>query len=66
MAPTPSILSRPQISTLSLRFGDRARLRARVEVTPAGLLAIGGLTAMILLAVVPVVRAAKAPPHGGG
>lgn len=33
-------------------------LRVRVTVTPAGLLAIGGLVAAILLSVPPIIRAA--------
>lgn len=33
--------------------------RADVEVTPAGLIAIGGLVAGILLCVAPIIRAAR-------
>ena len=58
--PIRAALTHPQVSTVTLRIGKRTRFRARVEVTPVGLLAIGGLTAMILLATVPLVRAGRA------
>ncbi|MFS0772630.1 hypothetical protein [Sphingomonas sp. 1P08PE] len=59
-----STLDTVQSARLAVRAGP-VRLRARVAVTPAGLLAIGGLVAMILLSVPPIVRAARRP-HAGG
>ena len=53
-----SAMSAPQTATAHIRAG-RTRARLSVEVTPAGLLAIGGLVAAILLAVAPIVRASR-------
>jgi hypothetical protein len=65
MASTPD----PLLHTLqSARFALRAgpvRVRAQVNVTPAGLLAIGGLVAAILWSVPPIVRAARRVDAGG-
>lgn len=47
-----------QRAHLAIRFGHRRGLRASVEVTPAGLLAIGGLVSSILLSTAVLVRAA--------
>jgi hypothetical protein len=54
-------LTTPQTATAALDTGS-ARAGARVSVTPAGLLAIGGLVAAILLAVPPIVRTRRALP----
>jgi hypothetical protein len=43
----------------------RARLRANVAVTPGGLLAIGGMVAMILLGSAAIVVAARRPISPG-
>ena len=51
-------LSAPQTATAHIRAG-RTRARLAVEVTPAGLLAIGGLVAAILLSIPPIIRAAS-------
>lgn len=59
-----STLDTVQSARLAVRAGS-VRLRARVAITPAGLLAIGGLVAMILLSVPPIVRAARRPHPGG-
>ena len=48
----------PQRAEAQMRFGRRAKLRASVEVTPIGLLAIGGLMAAILLSSAAIVREA--------
>jgi len=53
----PNPLTTPQTATTTLRAG-RVRFRARVSVTPVGLVAIGGLVAAILLSVPPIIRAA--------
>ncbi len=53
--PTP--LDTLQAASATIRLGN-TRLRARVAVTPAGLLAIGGLVAAILWSVPPIIRAA--------
>ena len=50
-----------QRATIKLRAGKHARVSARVEVTPTGLLAIGALVSSILLSSAVIVRAAKAP-----
>jgi hypothetical protein len=52
-------MSVPQTTSLHARFGKRGRVEMAVSVTPAGLLAIGGLVAAILLSVPPTIRAAK-------
>ena len=49
--------AKPQTATARLHAG-RARGRLDVAISPAGLLAIGGLVGVILLGVVPIVRAA--------
>ncbi len=48
-----------QSAAVQIEFGAHGRLAARVEVTPAGLLAIGGMVSMILLASAEIVRAAR-------
>jgi hypothetical protein len=49
-----------QHATVFVQLGKRHRLRASVEVTPAGLLAIGGLVSSILLSTAVLVRSAAA------
>ena len=51
-------MSAPQTATAHICAG-RTRARLSVEVTPAGLLAIGGLVAAILLSIPPIIRAAS-------
>lgn len=52
-------LATPPRAPARLRFSDRLRVRAGLAVTPLGLLATGGLVAAVLLAVPPIVRAAR-------
>jgi hypothetical protein len=57
-------LTEPQTARARMRAG-RFEAEAGLTMTPAGLLAIGGMVAAILLAVVPIVRASRqrvAPP----
>jgi len=56
-ADNPHPLAAPQTARASLRAGDRFVMEAEVRATPLGLLAVGGLVAVILLAVPPIVRA---------
>ena len=49
----------PQRAAARLQFGERFSAVAEVEVTPAGLLAIGGMVGAILLASAAVVLAAR-------
>jgi hypothetical protein len=56
-----SFLSVPQRAAVNLRLGRGVRLRARAEMTPAGLLAIGGLVAAILVSTARIVEAARTP-----
>ncbi|MGI4876998.1 MAG: hypothetical protein ACRYG4_05885 [Janthinobacterium lividum] len=56
-----SFLSVPQRAAVDLRLGRGVRLRARAEMTPAGLLAIGGLVAAILVSTARIVEAARTP-----
>lgn len=58
----PAMLDTPQVARGRLRSG-RLRADAAVSVTPAGLLAIGGLVAAILWSVPPIIRAARALPR---
>lgn len=60
MAPPPV---RPDVQSARFRLaiGKHARVRVRVDVTPAGLLAIGGLVAAILLSSATIVAAARRP-----
>jgi hypothetical protein len=53
-----SALDAPQAARASLRLGNRFLGELEVRTTPAGLLAIGGLVAAILLSVPPIIRAA--------
>lgn len=46
-----------QRAEFALAIGDRAGVRARVEVTPAGLVAIGALVSSVLLSTAVLVRA---------
>ena len=52
-------LAVPQRAAARLQTGERSSAVAEVEVTPAGLLAIGGMVGAILLGVAVVVRAAR-------
>ena len=52
-------LAVPQRAAARLQIGERSSAVAEVEVTPAGLLAIGGMVGAILLGVAVVVRAAR-------
>lgn len=54
-----SALAAHQTSRLALRIGDRGVVEAEVDVTPLGLLAIGGLVAAIMLSVPPIIRASS-------
>ncbi|MGN5374659.1 hypothetical protein [Sphingomonas hankookensis] len=70
MEPEPPV--RPpasQHAALMLRAGRRLRLKARVDVTPVGLLSIGALVSAILLSSAAIVVAARMPrqdgSHGG-
>jgi hypothetical protein len=57
-----------QHAALTLRAGRHVRLRAEVDVTPAGLMAIGALTSAILLssAVIVAVSTRHLPKRGQG
>ena len=52
-------LTSPQAARASMRAGNGFEAEASVTVSPAGLLAIGGLVAAVLLSVVPIVRASR-------
>jgi hypothetical protein len=52
-------LDTPQRAVSRLQIGDRFTAVAEVEVTPAGLLAIGGMVGAILLGAAMVVRASR-------
>jgi hypothetical protein len=54
----PGVLDTPQRAALRFRWGERSEVNADVQVTPAGLLSIGGLVSMILLGSAVIVRAA--------
>ena len=58
MPPAPLALSEQQHAKLSLRVGRRSKLVVTVSVTTGGLLAIGALTASILLSTAVIVTAA--------
>jgi len=59
-------LTAPQTARASMRAGSGFEAEASVTVSPAGLLAMGGLVAAILLSVVPIVRASRRRvPHVG-
>lgn len=53
----PAPPSNRQSARLALRLGDRTELDLAVETTPLGLLALGGLTACVLLSTAQLVRA---------
>jgi len=57
--PSPGPLTTPQRAATRLQFGDRVILSSDVEMTPAGLLAIGGMVGAILLGSAVIVRAAR-------
>jgi len=52
-------LTAPQTARARMRAGAGFEAEASVTVTPAGLLAIGGLVGAILLSVVPIVQASR-------
>lgn len=52
-------LATPQRAAARLQFGERFSAAAEVEVTPVGLLAIGGMVGAILLGSAAVVLAAR-------
>jgi hypothetical protein len=52
-------LTEPQTARARMRAGGGFEAEASVTVSPAGLLAIGGLVAAILLSMVPIVRASR-------
>jgi hypothetical protein len=52
-------LDKPQRAVSRLQIGDRFSAVAEIEVTPAGLLAIGGMVGAILLSAAITVRAAR-------
>lgn len=52
-------LATPQRAAARLQFGERFSAVAEVEVTPAGMLAIGGMVGAILLGSAAVVLAAR-------
>ncbi len=56
----------PQRAATRLQFGERFSATAEVEVTPAGLLAIGGMVGAILLGTAAVVVAARRGPRARG
>ena len=56
-APVPAA-SVPQRAHLSLRIGRRFRFKADARMTPAGLVAVGGLVSSILLSTAVLVTAA--------
>ncbi|RYE01736.1 MAG: hypothetical protein EOP61_10380 [Sphingomonadales bacterium] len=58
-APAAAPLSTPQRAATRLQFGERFSVASEVEVTPAGLLAIGGMVGAILLGSAIIVRAAR-------
>ena len=53
----PGVLNTPQRAVARFRAGKRFAARAEVEVTPAGLLSIGGMVGMILLGSAVIVAA---------
>lgn len=55
----PRVREGHQSAAVQIQFGSSGRLAARVDVTPGGLLAIGGMVSMILLASAEIVRAAR-------
>ncbi|MEH3041379.1 MAG: hypothetical protein PGN21_15125 [Sphingomonas paucimobilis] len=57
----PHALHEPQSAELTLRAGRKLRVRAAVDVTPAGLLSIGALVSSILLSSAAIVVAARLP-----
>jgi hypothetical protein len=64
---TPArVLSAEQAADVELRLGDRAAIRLSARMTPAGLLAVGGMVWGILLSSAVIVRAAGAARREGG
>ena len=65
-APAQSIFAVKQSATFRMRIGQRGGMSARVVVTPADRLAIGGLVSAILLSIPPIIRAAGEARRAGG
>lgn len=59
LRPVPNRPTNDQRARLALDIGDQSRLSVDVAVTPAGLLAIGGLVSMILLSTAVIVAVAR-------
>ncbi|RYD81914.1 MAG: hypothetical protein EOP61_42520 [Sphingomonadales bacterium] len=57
-APSPP-LATPQRAATRLQFGERVSIVSEVEVTPAGLLAMGVMVGAILLGSAAIVRASR-------
>ena len=63
--PLPALPSRPAVhrAEASVTFGKRAGMRASVEVTSGGILAVAALVSGILLSSAVIVRSARRPRH---
>ena len=48
-----------QAAAVDIALGDRVRLAVRLEMTPAGIYAVGGLVSMILLGAAAIVGVAR-------
>lgn len=59
MESEPHPLLAPQTARAAIRFGDRVVIESEARATPLGLLAIGALTAAILLSIPPIIRASR-------
>ena len=59
IAEEPRFRDARQSAEVQLQLGSTGRLAARVDVTSGGLLAIGGMVSMMLLASAAIVRAAR-------
>ena len=59
MPTEPHPLFTPQTARATVRFGDRFVMETEARATPLGLLAIGGMVAVILLSIPPIVRAQR-------
>lgn len=55
----PNPLTTPLTARSTLRIGNRVVMESEASATPIGLLAVGGLVAMILLSIPPIVRAKR-------
>ena len=59
-APPPAPPAQSQVARARFAWGPVAT-EASIAVTPAGLLAAGGMVALILLSIAPIIRAARTP-----